>query len=205
MTIEPIIQLPKKYISVSQVNLWHSDRQKYIDRYFLNLPEESSIYMDFGKQFATSTETFIKDGIIDDNLPHFYLDKIRPLKGLEAEKEIGLSINGVQIIGYIDAYDRANNKVIDFKTSVKPWIIDTLKNSLQMKVYALAMFTNGEEIPVSQINWLGTKKVNNEIQFTGESYELTYQFEMKELLEAVNYIFDTAKQISKEYITFKNQ
>jgi hypothetical protein len=205
MTIEPIIQLPKKYISVSQVNLWHSDRQKYIDRYFLNLPEESSIYMDFGKQFATSTETFIKDGIIDDNLPHFYLDKIRPMNGLEAEKEIGLSINGVQIIGFIDAYDRANNKVIDFKTSGKPWIIDTLKNSLQMKVYALAMFTNGEEIPVSQINWLGTKKVKNEIQFTGESYELTYQFEMKELLEAVNYIFDTAKQISKEYITFKKK
>lgn len=196
--------LPKPYISVSQVNLWHSDRQKYIDRYFLNLPEESSIFMDFGKQFATSTETFIKDGIIDDNLPHFYLDKIRPMKGLEAEKEIGLSINGVQIIGYIDAYDRANNKVIDFKTSGKPWIIDTLKNSLQMKVYALAMFTNGEEIPVSQINWLGTKKVKNEIQFTGESYELTYQFQMKELLEAVNFIFDTAKQISKEYITFKN-
>jgi hypothetical protein len=161
--------------------------------------------MNFGKQFAENTEAYIKDGIIMDTFPDFYIEKIRPMKGLEAEKEISLSINDIQVKGFIDAWDVHNNRVIDFKTSGKPWIIDTLKNSLQMKVYALAMFTNGEEIPVSQINWLGTKKVKNEIQFTGESYELTYQFKMKELLEAVNFIFDTAKQISKEYITFKNK
>ena len=41
-----------------------------------------------------------------------------------------------------------------------------------MKVYALAMFVNGETIPESQINWLGTKRTKNGLSFTGESYEL---------------------------------
>jgi hypothetical protein len=194
--------LPKKCISVSQINLWYSDRQKYINRYFLDLPEESSIYMDFGKQFATSTETYIKDGIIDNNLPHFYLDKIRPMKGLEAEKEISLSINDIQVKGFIDAWDVHNNRVIDFKTSGKPWVLDTLKNSLQMKVYALAMFVNGESIPESQINWLGTKKTKQGLEFTGESYELNHTFEMDELLKAIVLIETTCKEISEVYKSF---
>jgi hypothetical protein len=194
--------LPKPYISVSQINLWYSDRQKYINRYFLNLPEEPSIYMDFGKQFATSTETFIKDGIIDNNLPHFYLEKIRPMKGLEAEKEISLSINDIQVKGFIDAWDIENNRVIDFKTSGKPWTIDTLKDSLQMKVYALAMFVNGESIPESQINWLGTKRTKDGLSFTGESHEIRHTFEMDELLKAIVLIEQTCKEISKTYTSF---
>lgn len=197
--------LPKKYISVSQINLWYSDRQKYIDRYFLDLPQEPSIYMDFGRQFATSTETYINDGIIDNNLPHFYLDKIRPLKGLEAEKPISLSINDIQVVGFIDAWDMANNRIIDFKTSGKPWTIHTLQCSLQMKVYALAMFVNGDKIPETQINWLGTKRTKDGLSFTGESYELRHTFEMDDLLKAIVLIEETCKEISAVYSQFIHQ
>jgi hypothetical protein len=158
--------------------------------------------MNFGKQFATSTETFIKDGIIDNNLPHFYLDKIRLMKGLEAEKEISLSINDIQVKGFIDAWDIHNNKVIDFKTSGKPWTIETLKTSLQMKVYALAMFVNGDQIPECQINWLGTKRTKDGLSFTGESFELNHTFEMDELLKAIVLIEQTCKEISECYTSF---
>jgi hypothetical protein len=194
--------LPKPYISVSQINLWYSDRQKYINRYFLNLPEEPSIYMNFGKQFATSTETFIRYGMIDKNLPRFYLEKIQSMIGLEAEKEISLSINDIQVKGFIDVWDIENNKVIDFKTSGKPWTMDTLKDSLQMKVYALAMFVNGDQIPESQINWLGTKRTKDGLEFTGESYELNHTFEMDELLKAIVLIEQTCKEISEVYKSF---
>jgi hypothetical protein len=196
--------LPKPYISVSQINLWYSDRQKYINRYFLNLPEEPSIYMNFGKQFAEDTEAYIKDGIIMDTFPDFYIEKIRPMKGLEAEKPISLSINDIQVVGYIDAWDRENNRVIDFKTSGKPWTMDTLKTSLQMKVYALAMFVNGDTIPESQINWLGTKMTKNGLSFTGESYELNHTFEMDDLLKAIVLIEQTCKEISEVYKRFLN-
>ena len=197
--------LPKPYISVSQINLWYSDRQKYINRYFLNLPEEPSIYMNFGKQFATSTETFIRYGMIDKNLPLFYLDKIKSMIGLEAEKEISLSINDIQVKGFIDVWDVENNRVIDFKTSGKPWTIDTLKTSLQMKVYSLAMFVNGDQIPECQINWLGTRRMKNGLEFTGESFELNYTFEMDELLKAIVLIEQTCKQISECYTSFINK
>jgi hypothetical protein len=194
--------LPKPYISVSQINLWYSDRQKYINRYFLDLPEEPSIYMNFGKQFATSTETFIRYGMIDKNLPLFYLEKIQSMIGLEAEKEISMSINDIQVKGFIDVWDKENNRVIDFKTSGKPWTMDTLKDSLQMKVYALAMFVNGDQIPESQINWLGTKRTKDGLSFTGESHELRHTFEMEELLKAIVLIEQTCKEISKHYKSF---
>jgi hypothetical protein len=197
--------LPKKYISVSQINLWYSDRQKYIDRYFLDLPQEQSIYMDFGKQFAEDTEAFIKNGIIMETFPDFYIDKIQSFKGLEAEKPISLSINDIQVVGYIDAWDMANNRVIDFKTSGRPWTIHTLQCSLQMKVYALAMFVNGNKIPESQINWLGTKRTKDGLSFTGESYEIRHTFEMEDLLKAIVLIEQTCKEISAVYSKFIHQ
>ena len=196
--------LPKKYISVSQINLWYSDRQKYIDRYFLDLPQEPSIYMDFGKQFAEDTEAFIKNGIIMETFPDFYIDKIQSFKGCEAEKPISLSINDIQVVGYIDAWDRENNRVIDFKTSGRPWTMQTLYNSLQMKVYALAMFVNGDTIPESQINWLGTKRTRNGLSFTGESHELRHTFEINDLLKAIVLIEQTCKEISNVYKHFLN-
>jgi hypothetical protein len=178
--------LPKKYISVSQINLWYFDRQKYIDRYFLDLPQEPSIYMDFGKRFAEDTEAFIKNGIIMETFPDFYIDKIQRFKGLEAEKPISLSINDIQVVGFIDAWDRENNRVIDFKTSGRPWTMQTLYNSLQMKVYALAMFVNGDirSLKVKSTG-LGTKRTKNGLSFTGESYELNHTFEMDDLLKAI--------------------
>jgi len=194
--------LPKPYISVSQINLWYSDRQKYINRYFLNLPEEPSIYMNFGKQFAEDTEAYIKDGIIMETFPDFYIDKIQSFKGCEAEKEISLSINDIQVKGFIDVWDIENNRVIDFKTSKIPWNINNLKNSLQMKVYALAMFVNGDQIPECQINWLGTTKTRRGLDFTGESFELNHTFEMDELLKAIVLIEQTCKEISKTYTSF---
>ena len=194
--------LPKKYISVSQINLWYSDRQKYIDRYFLDLPQEPSIYMDFGKQFAQDTEAFIKNGIIMETFPDFYIDKIQSFKGLEAEKPISLSINDIQVVGYIDAWDREGNRIIDFKTSSKPWTIYTLQCSLQMKVYALSMFVNGDKIPETQINWLGTKQTKDGLIFTGESYELRHTFEMDDLLKAIVLIEETCKEISAVYCQY---
>jgi hypothetical protein len=161
--------------------------------------------MNFGKQFATSTETFISYGMIDKNLPLFYLDKIKSMIGLEAEKEISLSINDIQVKGFIDAWDVENNRVIDFKTSGKPWTMDTLKDSLQMKVYALAMFVNGDQIPESQINWLGTRRTKDGLEFTGESYELNHTFEMNELLKAIVLIEQTCKEISEVYKGFINK
>jgi hypothetical protein len=161
--------------------------------------------MNFGKQFATSTETFIRYGMIDKNLPLFYLDKIKSMIGLEAEKEISLSINDIQVKGFIDVWDVENNRVIDFKTSGKPWTMDTLKDSLQMKVYALAMFVNGESIPESQINWLGTKRTKDGLSFTGESFELNHTFEMEELLKAIVMIEQTCKEISDVYRSFINK
>ena len=194
--------LPKKYISVSQINLWHSDRKKYMERYFCNIPEEPSIYMQFGKRFAEDTEAFITNGIIMETFPDFYIDKIQAFKGCEAEKPISLSINDIQVVGYIDAWDVHNNRVIDFKTSGRPWTMDTLQNSLQMKVYALAMFVNGESIPESQINWLGTKKTKNGLSFTGESHELRQTFKMEDLLKAIVLIEQTCKQISEVYKSY---
>jgi hypothetical protein len=80
--------------------------------------------------------------------------------------------------------------------------MDTLKNSLQMKVYALAMFVNGESIPESQINWLGTKKTKQGLEFTGESFELNHTFEMDELLKAIVLIETTCKEISEVYKSY---
>jgi hypothetical protein len=74
-----------------------------------------------------------------------------------------------------------------------------------MKVYSLAMFVNGDQIPECQINWLGTRRMKNELIFTGESFELNYTFEMDELLKAIVLIEQTCKEISDVYRSFINK
>jgi hypothetical protein len=64
------------------------------------------------------------------------------------------------------------------------------------------MFVNGESIPESQINWLGTKKSKNGLSFTGESHELRHTFEMDELLKSIVLIEQTCKDISEHYKSF---
>jgi hypothetical protein len=67
------------------------------------------------------------------------------------------------------------------------------------------MFVNGESIPESQINWLGTKRTKDGLSFTGESFELNYTFEMDELLKAIVLIEQTCKEISEVYKGFINK
>jgi hypothetical protein len=73
-----------------------------------------------------------------------------------------------------------------------------------MKVYALAMFVNGESIPESQINWLGTKRTKDGLSFTGESHEIRHTFEMDDLLKGIVLIEQTCKEISDNYKSFLN-
>jgi len=45
-------KLPRPHLSISQINLWESDPSAYMKRYFLNIPDEPSPMMEFGKQFT---------------------------------------------------------------------------------------------------------------------------------------------------------
>jgi len=196
------LKLPKKYISVSQIQLWKKDREKYISRYFLNIPEAPSIYADFGKLFAEATETYIKEGKIKNILPYFYGNEMDKVNGWEAEKQVAITVNDLTILGYIDAYCKKQNKVIDFKTSGRPWNIDQVRDSLQLKIYSMAIFVEHGEIPEVQINYLETKKVKNEIQFTGKFWNLNHKFTINECLAAVDYMHAAAVEISEEYCKF---
>ena len=194
--------LPKDYISVSQVNLWHKNRQEYIQRYFYGMEGETSVYLEFGKRFADNVETFIKDGVLNVDVPEFYLPQLEQYSICECEKPINLTINDLNVNGFIDIYDMTNHLVIDFKTSTKPWTHQMLVDSLQMKIYAVAIMAINDEIPMCQINWLETKKISNELMFTGRSEIVQHKFEMDELLPAIAYVYHTAEEISKEYISF---
>ena len=69
--------LPRPHLSISQINLWESDPSAYMKRYFLNIPDEPSPMMDFGKQFATDIEHYIKGEKREFNFPPNFLENIK--------------------------------------------------------------------------------------------------------------------------------
>lgn len=67
---------------------------------------------------------------------------------LALERQFEVEVNGVPLSGTIDRIDRVDEdtiRIIDYKTNQRPWTKDELENSIQFKMYALALFALQDE------------------------------------------------------------
>jgi hypothetical protein len=173
-------------------------------RYFLNIPDEPSPMMEFGKQFASDIEDYCKmseaNQIItetDFNFPPNFLNNI--LLYPRVEYKLEHDFGDFKFIGFIDNASQNFEIIRDFKTGTAAWTQDRLENSLQMKAYSLILFKQKSIIPTCFIDYYKTKIKGKEMVWTDVHETYQHTFSMVDLIETDSRIRKAAEEISEAY------
>jgi len=89
--------------------------------------------------------------------------------------------DGYQVIGYVDGMDAENGRLLEIKTSNKPWSISQFRDSMQRKIYALAHIDYKEAYLIT-----GSKDPNEWEKSPPKLYSLTLN--QKDRDEALGWI-----------------
>ena len=192
-----MFKLPRPHLSISQINLWESDPSAYMKRYFLNIPDEPSPMMDFGKQFATDIEDYAKGEEREFNFPPNFLENIKLYP--RVEHKLVHNFEDFTFIGYIDNASDNFEIIRDFKTGTAAWTQDRLENSLQMQAYSYVIFMQYGIIPTCFIDYYKTRLKGKEMLWTDVHETYQHTFTMQDLAKVEIRIKKAAEQIAEAY------
>jgi len=190
-------KLPRPHLSISQINLWETDPSAYMKRYFLNIPDEPSPMMDFGKQFATDIEDYAKGEQREFNFPPNFLENIKLYP--RVEHKLLHNFEDFTFIGYIDNASDNFEIIRDFKTGTAAWTQDRLENSLQMQAYSYVIFMQYGIIPTCFIDYYKTRLKGKEMVWTDVHETYQHTFTMQDLAKVEIRIKRAAEQIAEAY------
>jgi len=179
-------------------------------RYFLNIPDDPSPMMEFGKQFASDIEDYCKmsesNQIItetDFNFPPNFLNNI--LLYPHVEYKLEHDFGDFKFIGYIDNASQNFEIIRDFKTGTAAWTQNRLENSLQMKAYSLILFKQKSIIPTCFIDYYKTRIKGKSMEWTDVHETYQHTFSMVDLIETDSRIRKAAEEIAEAYELHCNQ
>jgi len=192
-----MLKLPRPHLSISQINLWESDPSAYMKRYFLNIPDAPSPMMEFGKQFASDIEDYVKGEQREFNFPPNFLQDIYLYPHVEYKLEH--DFGEFKFLGYIDNASENFEIIRDFKTGTAAWTQNRLENSLQMQAYSLILFKQKRIIPTCFIDYYKTKMKGNNMEWTDVHETYQHTFSMVNLVETDSRIRKAAEEIAEAY------
>jgi hypothetical protein len=179
-------------------------------RYFLNITDDPSPMMEFGKQFASDIEDYCKmsesNQIItetDFNFPPNFLNNI--LLYPHVEYKLEHDFGDFKFIGYIDNASQNFEIIRDFKTGTAAWTQNRLENSLQMKAYSLILFKQKSIIPTCFIDYYKTRIKGKSMEWTDVHETYQHTFSMVDLIETDSRIRKAAEEIAEAYELHCNQ
>ena len=192
-----MLKLPRPHLSISQINLWESDPSAYMKRYFLNIPDEPSPMMEFGKQFASDIEDYVNGQEREFNFPPKFLENI--LLYPRVEYKLEHDFGHFKFIGFIDNASDSFGKIRDFKTGTAAWTQERLENSLQMKAYSLILFKQQTILPTCFIDYYKTRIKGKSMEWTDVHETYQHTFSMVDLVETDSRIRKAAEEIAEAY------
>jgi hypothetical protein len=166
-------------------------------RYFLNIPDEPSPMMEFGKQFASDIEDYVKGEQRDFNFPTNFLQDIYLYPHVEYKLEH--DFGDFKFIGYIDNASENFEIIRDFKTGTAAWTQDRLENSLQMQAYSLILFKQQTILPTCFIDYYKTRIKGKGMEWTDVHETYQHTFTMQDLAKTEIRIRKAAEEIAEAY------
>jgi hypothetical protein len=166
-------------------------------RYFLNIPDAPSPMMEFGKQFASDIEDYVKGDQKDFNFPPNFLQDIYLYPHVEYKLEH--DFGEFKFLGYIDNASENFGIIRDFKTGTAAWTQDRLENSLQMMAYSLILFKQQTILPTCFIDYYKTRIKGKSMEWTDVHETYQHTFTMQDLAKTEIRIRKAAEEIAKAY------
>lgn len=198
------IQLPKGYLSYSQIQLWQNDKERYKEIYFENRDDlrMSNKAMEYGKVVATALETATDTGDLMTDEAMFLLKKY-DVRDQEIRADFKTREGIVKIMGRPDTMDSVTKAFREYKTGRVPWTKGRAQAHLQMKFYAALIYlAYGVKLNDAWLDWIETETTpEGVVTPTGriESFHITFTF--NNILDTLALISRTAKEIEIAWAT----
>lgn len=196
------IQLPKPYLSYSQMDLWKRNKASYKQKYFDGRDDlfSSNRAMDYGKVVADLLERDERHDDVLTDTAMFLLPKY-DVRDKEFRAIVTSDTEEVEILIKPDSLDSATHNFYEYKTGKVPWTIKKAQNHLQMHYYAVGIFFTHQKIPTASLIWIETEHVENEVKPTGKIEEFPVHIDLETISWCANDIINVAKEIELEWLT----
>jgi hypothetical protein len=198
------IQLPKGYLSYSQLTLWQADPERYKLLYFEGRDElrSSNKAMDYGKVVADALENANETGDLMTDTAMSLL-----IKYDIADKEITTTLKTkdveIPLIGRPDTMDSKTFAFREYKTGRIKWTAKRAQNHLQMKFYAVLIFLEHKKtLKEAHLDWIETVTEEGIVKPTGHIESFRVTFSLTDILDTMALITRIAKEIEVAWTSY---
>ena len=194
------IQLPKTYISYSQVQLWKHDPKRYIELYMNGRDEFrlNNTGLDYGKKVALALEHEQETGDLLTDAALLLLPKY-DTRDKEIEVEVKTKDGWLKIIGRPDMLDSKTLNFREIKSGKGAWTQNKANKHPQLPFYAMLIYLKHKIVPKEiHLDWIETQDSPTGILPTGRVE--TFKIELS-LSDVLNCLADTIR-IAKEIELF---
>ena len=190
------LQLPKKFLSYSAIQLWNTSKDQFRKRYYENIKFADTKYTLFGKA--------IEKEIYAGKYPDI------PCWG-GAQHELKTTIEDIPIIGYLDSFNFEDKQFLDYKTSLEPWTLTKVQKLDQLPFYSMLVEKiYGKVHPVCKLIWLETQVVaekgllthSDKMIYTGKHEIFERNIKKWERRRIIDWITVSAEEISQDYCEY---
>lgn len=197
------IQLPKGYLSFSQIQLWKSDRQKYIALYMDNRDElrTSNTGQEYGKIVADALEQGVETGDILTDSAMLLLKKY-DVADQEIRVEMKTKYGWLGLLGKPDTLNSKTLEWGEFKTGKNPWTQKSAQNHPQMKFYAMLIYLKYQKLTKEAfLQWIETEQTTEGIKPTGRVETFRVVFTLNDILKTMAETIAVAREIETVWVT----
>ncbi|MES2006886.1 MAG: hypothetical protein V4436_02125 [Patescibacteria group bacterium] len=195
------IQLPKEYISYSQLAQWQRDPEQYKAIYFDNRDElrTSNVAMEYGKVVADALEHGIQTGDLLTDAAMLMLPKYDVA---DQEMRVDMKVpkaGWVELLAKPDSFNSLTKDFYEYKTGKQPWTAKKAQDHLQLHFYALAIYLKYHVIPACSLIWIETEQSGTGIAPTGRVEEFPVLFSLSSILTTMSLVSRVARKIEIAY------
>lgn len=197
MAKKKVIQLPKGYLSYSQIQLWKSDKKRYIELYFNNRNELrlSNSGLEYGKIVADALErgTETNDLLTDTAMSLIIKYDVRDQ---EIRTEIKSKDGAIGVIGRPDTMDSITKHFREYKTGRVKWTQNKAQKHPQMVFYAMLIYlAHGVILKEAYLDWIETVEEDGVVKPTGRLETFKVTFTLMDIMECIAMTTRVAKEI----------
>lgn len=199
------INLPRKYISFSQMQMWRSSKDRYKELYF-NGRQEYSIINDsmiYGTKFADSLENDTETG---DTLTDTATSLLKKYAVRDKEMSVDMKTkNGwIKLLGKPDTYNPDTGEFREYKTGRSKWTQGKAEKHLQLHFYAVIIYLlHGKVVKDCYLDWVETHETQDGIQPTGRIETFKVKLGLPVILKTMSEIKKIAEEIELAWAMHK--
>lgn len=198
-----VIQLPKEYLSYSQIQLWKNDRKRYIELYMNGRQEMrfSNSGLEYGKVIADALERGVETGDLLTDAAMLLIPKY-DVADKEIRAEVKTKDGSFFVIGRPDSLDSSTKAFYEFKTGKGKWTLKKAQKHPQMIFYAMLIYLAHKVIlSNAKLIWIETSDTIDGIKPTGLVEQFDVYFSLSDILSCMAETMRIAKEIELVWLS----